>query len=510
MKKKMYLVRVAVLLLAVTLVIPGSVSTVLAAQEGGKLTIITPRVSRITGFPPKISAGAFRQLLPCLEPLFMKNKKGLVEPWLAEGYTVAPDKKSLTITVKKGIKFHDGAVLDAAAVKENLTTISIGGKGRLNLVTSVEVVDDYTVKLNLKQYKSTILRDLTYGRGMMISPKSFKEKGVDWATANPVGTGPFKFAEYKRDVSLKFEKFDGYWQKGKPYLDAIEWKFIVEAMTAKMAFERGDGQIYHYPNPNQVKELKEKGYKGKLEFTGLPAIAGDSGNSDSVYANKKVRMALEYAIDKKALTEAFGYGTYIPITQLSKPGFLGYDPKLERAYNPAMAKKLLAEAGYPKGFKTKMILISGARCPVDIYTAIKAQLSEVGIDCELDYVDTAKHSSYKFKGWKNAILYTGHVQEKENITMMDRFLSIRSRYWPSIERPEGWQKLLDEALQLEDNSSQEKYAKALVKMAYDEVMIIPLWFTAVPVFVTNAVQNDGWNDIDHQWWTPWDCWLSSK
>ena len=131
--------------------------------------------------------------------------------------------KVITLTLRRGVKFHDGTDFNAEAAKWNLDqAISTKQFGSV-LIDSVDVVDPYTIRINLKQRDNTLLGMLGFSYiGMMISPTAFKTKGEDWVIANPVGTGPFRFASWQKDVKIAFRKFEGYWQKGKPYLDGIE------------------------------------------------------------------------------------------------------------------------------------------------------------------------------------------------------------------------------------------------------------------------------------------------
>jgi peptide/nickel transport system substrate-binding protein len=142
--------------------------------------------------------------------------------------TIAKDQKSITIKLRKGIKFHDGSEMNAEAVAWNYQRDKDTGKLQYDkLLKQIEVVDNYTVVLHLSGYHSLIL----YGLGwvQVFSKQAWDkatavgglEKGKEWAQSNCVGTGPFKLVEYKRDNYLKFEGNQNYWQKGRPYLDGV-------------------------------------------------------------------------------------------------------------------------------------------------------------------------------------------------------------------------------------------------------------------------------------------------
>ena len=219
---------------------------------------------------------------------------------------------------------------------------------------------------------------------MMVSPTSLKTLGND-AMTHPVGTGPFSFVSYQPDTSIKFQKFDGYWQKGKPYLDGIEFDFIADPVTALASFEAGEAQAIENLGPKDVSDLIATGkYNVTLSPAYVAALAGDSAHSDSPYANISVRRAISYAIDNQAIAKTLGFGLIPSTNQLQPPDGLAYNPKVVGyPYNPDKAKQLLSEAGYPNGLQTKITFTSGATNQ-DLFTAVQSYLQAVGIKATLD------------------------------------------------------------------------------------------------------------------------------
>ena len=224
-----------------------------------------------------------------------------------------------------------------------------------NQFISVEVLDDYTVKVNLKQYQNSILGSMAVS-DVFVSPTAYNTKGIDWARYNPVGTGPFKFVSFARDVSLKFTKFDGYWQKGLPYLDGIENAVIQDPMTRAATFQSGDGNVISSADARTASDLGARGYDVISQANGYAVLLPDSANPDSPFAKQKVREAVEYAIDKAAIAKALGYGFWTADYQATIPTGMAYNSDITgRLYDPQKAKQLLAEAGYPNGFDTTII-----------------------------------------------------------------------------------------------------------------------------------------------------------
>ncbi len=228
---------------------------------------------------------------PCLEVLVNEDLTGHDIPCLAESWQVAPDGKSITFYLRKGVKFQDGTDWNAQAAKFNIDAFMVAKKPGTGQFTSVEVVDDYTVKVNLKQYQNSILGSMAVS-DVFVSPTAYNTKGIDWARWNPVGTGPFKFVSFARDVSLKFARFDGYWQKGLPYLDAIEDTVIQDTMTRAASFQTGAGQVISSADVKTAFDLAAKGYDVINQPNGYATLLPDSANADSPFANPKVRQAV--------------------------------------------------------------------------------------------------------------------------------------------------------------------------------------------------------------------------
>ena len=160
------------------------------------------------------------------------------------------------------MKFHDGTPFNAEAVRWNLQT----GKdtGRLTdgqFVKSIEVLDEYTVRLNCTEYTSVTL--LNYGWLQQYSPTAFNTRGgKEWARTNAIGTGPFKLVEFKRDAFIKYERNDDYWRKGLPYLDGMEVRYVPDPVTASMMMEAKEADIWlDISNVTQIVDLEKKGFK---------------------------------------------------------------------------------------------------------------------------------------------------------------------------------------------------------------------------------------------------------
>jgi peptide/nickel transport system substrate-binding protein len=211
-------------------------------------------------------------------------------------------------------------------------------------INSIEVVDPYTFRYNLNTWINPAKAFHSWAYGLTIYSPTALAKGKESNTTNYVSTGPFKFDSFERDVSLKIVRFDGYWRGPEyPYLDAIEIKAFADVTTASAAIQAGEEDTWGAPM-KEALDLEKMGFKLTTQVNMYTEIVPDNKTPGSVWADKRVRQALEYAMDRPALAQGLGYGKFQPMKMLAPEGSTGYNPDFpERSYNPAKAKQLLAE-----------------------------------------------------------------------------------------------------------------------------------------------------------------------
>jgi len=201
-----------------------------------------------------------------------------------------------------------------------------------------------------------MLSNLTMVAGCAVSPTAFDKNGEDWCRNHPVGTGPFEFVSWERDKVLKYKKFNNYWMTGKPYLDGLEYYVIADNTTRQMSLRRGEIDVAHNLDLQDIKGLEKDGFVitrllegGNACSTGL---VPDSANPKSPFADIRVRQATAYAIDQEGLVAGVLMGEGAVSNQYTFKGQWGYNPDVVGyPYNPDKAKKLLADAGYPMASK---------------------------------------------------------------------------------------------------------------------------------------------------------------
>jgi peptide/nickel transport system substrate-binding protein len=386
-------------------------------KYGGTLRIASTPLTPTIGWPANMSASAAGTIMQvCLETLLRQDSKGNIVPWLAESYKVADDLKSITFNLRKGVKFHDGSDFTAEVAKWNLENYI---KARLEPNwSSIEVIDDYTVRVNLTKWTSLTPAD--FGDAVtgiyFVSRAAYDKNGLDWVKANPVGTGPFKFVKYNPDVKVEFIKYPDYWKTDAqgnklPYLDGIEFIIApaIDTRANMLLIDEADlsdvelgGQSY--------SQLESKGFKFVNFMSMTMCLIPDTANAGSPWTKKEVREAAEYAIDRAGLAVGLGKGLLQPTYQIPPRISMAYNPdfKLGREYNIEKAKELLASAGYPDGFKTTMI-VSPMGVNRDYNVALQDYFAKIGIQTELDFPEAGRFMGYIGKGkWPdNSIMYMG-------------------------------------------------------------------------------------------------------
>jgi ABC-type transport system substrate-binding protein len=512
MKKLLPILLMVILTMTLIFVgFPQQIQAATAPKHGGILRMINNQGPGNFGYPPSMDGNSQQMVSShCFESFLETDTTGQFIPeGLVTAYKLSSDGKSYIFTLRKGVKFHDGTDYDAEAAKWNMDKNMEAHIYGTTYWQSTEVIDDHTIRLNLKQPDYTVIFSLGSSACYPISPTAYKKNGEQWVQFHPVGTGPFKLKSFDRDVSLAFEKFDDYWHKGLPYLDGIVFKFVKDQMVSGAALQNGETDVFWRVEGNQAFDLKAKGFTvvSPLNQWGI-WLTPDSKNPESILAKKKVREALEYATNREAIAKAVGYGFMIGVNQIADPSYpAGYIPDLKgREYNPAKAKQLLAEAGYPNGFKTR-IIAQTEMVNKDAFVALQSQWKEVGVDVALDFVTRAKFVEDRTKGWRDGfiLVQTGINQVWTNT--LDRIFSVDGKTYTSTQRPPGWSELLANANLALDYKTYQERTRKCVRLLFDEVTAIPLWGESKPFVIAPYVKDADFLAKTLGWWAASEAWL---
>ena len=482
------------------------------AQYGGTLRISQSAPIVCLGYPPTMGGVTDGYAAdPCLETLFRYDEKLALVPRLATGWKASVSAKSITITLRKGVRFHDGSEFNAEVVKWNLDQYRASKRVELKNVKSVDIVDPYTVRLNLSEFDNLIVGDLAGDAGRMISQKAFETKGQEWSEKNPVGTGPFKFSSWTRDVVVKYVRNENYWQKDRPYLDGLEIVSFADMTTALLAFKKGEIDILHNPSPKDSKALETEGsYRiDQLPIGPEPFLTGDSVNTDSPFSNLKVRQAVSHAIDTQTIGKTLGQGYFRAQNQAAVPDSWAYNPKVSGyPYDPAKAKKLLSEAGYPNGFKTNLFFW-GTPDRTREMEAVQGYLSQVGIDAKLESMDRGRFNEMATGGgWKNGLFCALMIAKPDVLATIKHIVAPGSLMFRSMNRPTEYQDLFEKAIRASDEKTKKSLTHELMKMGTDKhCMANWLWVQSTIEVKSPKVHDDMYGRVPGQWLSP-DAWLS--
>src|SRR5665648_245375 len=354
-----------------------------------------------------------------------------IQPWLATSWDISSDGKEIVFHLRKGVKFHDGTDFNADAVvfsfarqyDTNHPYYEYGEwalwKALLGAIEKAVKIDDYTVKIVLRRKNAATITSLTMMYAVAIVSPANAEKYKEDAFKHPCGTGPFKFVEWAKDDHITLEANENYWG-GKPKLDKLIFKVIPDPSARLMALEVGEAQGIEYPNPADFDRIKANKDLVLMSAAGMNIgfMAMNTGygyidaNENGVrdpdepwvktpgyfepLTKKKVRQAINMAIDKQSIVDNLYMGTAIVAKNGIPPSMLGYNDEIkDYPYDPARAKLLLAKAGYPDGFEVTLYVMPVSRPymfdPPKIGEAIQSYLAAVGITVKFYQVDWATY-----------------------------------------------------------------------------------------------------------------------
>ncbi len=321
------------------------------------------------------------------EGLFGFDPEMKVRPVLAESYTTSSDGLVYTIKLRAGVKFHDGTDFKADAVKASLDRAT-NPENRLKRaalfsnIDRTEIVDDVTVRITLKRPFSAFINQLAHPAAVMISPAAIAKYGSNLRD-HPVGTGPFRFVEWKQTDYLRVEKFAGYWRPGLPKVDGIVWKPVTDNNTRAAILQTGEAHFAFRIPPEQIATLKARPELEVLTGPSLFVRYISMNIRQKPFDDPRVRAAINYAINKDALSKV-AFGGYATAAGSVLPEAMEFSVKLGPwPYDVAKAKALLAEAGYPNGFETELWSAYNHSTAQKVIQFVQQQLGQVGIKAKL-------------------------------------------------------------------------------------------------------------------------------
>lgn len=372
-----------------------------------------------------------------------------VQPSLAESWEVAEDGLTYTFKLRQGVKFHDGTDFNAEAVVFNFERWSdpaseykfegdsfdyydsMFGSEDSRVIKEVTAVDEHTVQFTLNQPQAPFLQNIAMSSFGIASPTAVKEKTTNFKS-EPVGTGPFVFKEWKRNDSITLEKNPDYWQEGLPKLNKVIVRSIPDNTARFNALQNGEIDIMEDLNADDLTVLESNANLQKIERPSFNVGYIGFNTKKKPFDDKKVRQALNHAVNKQAIVDAFFGGSAQVAKNPLPPTLWGYNDEIQDyAYDPEKAKALLAEAGYPDGISEALTFyampVSRPYMPDGrkVAEAIQADLEKIGVTVSIQSPEWATYLDDLKAGEKDDLYmlgWTGDNGDPDNFiyTLLDK------------------------------------------------------------------------------------------
>lgn len=426
--------------------------------------------------------------------LLLRDENLQLQPALAEKWEVLDDGKRYRFYLRQGVKFHNGEDFNAEAVKFTFERLlgEDGKKGpqrsNYTAIDKVEIIDAHTVDLVLNKIDPVLLTKLSGYGAMIVPPKYIAEKGDEHFNANPVGTGAFKFESYKGGDRLVLTDNPDYWG-GAPKLKKLTYRFIKESATSLAELQAGRVDVWHDANIASLPVIEKSKNHKVVAVTGPTIMSLQFNLENGITKDVRVRQALNMAVDKQMLIDAFLAGYASPISSIQSALSFGYDENLKGyPYDPAAAKKLLEEAGVAKGSKITIDYRANNATFGEIAQAMTAFFQEIGLDASVNPIEDGlflneivpkgkTHELFQFGwgGWTfdfdNTAYLTYHTGEK----------------WNPYLKSEKMDNLLDKQRESANQEERLKLLREVAQLAHDEAYHLPLYNPKTLYGVSNKV-----------------------
>ncbi|WP_339196087.1 ABC transporter substrate-binding protein [Solibacillus sp. FSL R5-0449] len=414
-----------------------------------------------------------------------------INPGLAKEWEVSEDGLTYTFQLQEGVKFHDGTDFNAEAVIKNINRWK-GGKEEdfyyfnsmfkaegEDIIKDVTAEGDYTVVFTLSRPQAPFLKNLAMSPFGIGSPTAFEAAGDKFGD-NPVGTGPFKFTEWKRNDSITIEKFEDYWQDGFPKLDKVIFRSIPDNSARLNELMAGNIDLADGVNPSDGKTVEGDSTLQLIERPSMNIGYLGLTNTRAPFDNKLVRQAVNYAIDKQAIVDAFFEGRAEVAANPMPPSISGYNDAISPyPYDPEKAKSLLAEAGYDgKEIELWAMPVPRPYMPdgAKVAEVIQKNLEDVGIPSKIVTFEWATYLEKAKNGEADAFMlgWTGDNGDADNFiyTLLDKD-NIGSNNYAYYTNEEVHSLLIQAQSETDENVRNELYKKAQ-EIIHDDAPWVPL------------------------------------
>ena len=467
----------AVLLLTIILV--AGFSAIATAEPAGEVIIawhitLAPAWFDPSTAPPQIAPFA---LLYALHDALVRPLPGQkIGASLAESWKESPDGLAYEFKIRRGVKFHNGEPITGEDVKFSFERYKGAGAKELQArVAKVEVVDPTVVRFHLKAPWPDFLT--FYGTsataaGLVVPKKYMSQVGEEGFRKHPIGAGPFRFVSNQPGVELVLEAVPTYWRHA-PYVKRVVMKSVPEGTTRVAMLKKGEADIAYALDGEDAENVRRDprltlvpSKHASIYWIEMP----DQWDPKSLWADKRVRLAATYALDRKAINDVACLG-YCPPTSVIVPRVMEFALQTQSApYDPGRAKQLLSEAGYPKGFD------AGDFTPIPPFVTVAETaanfLSAVGIRTRIRTMERATFLSAWREKKLRGIFLAGSGSSGNAASRVEVFIYSKGSYayggYPDIDD------LFEQQARERDVKRRETLLHQIQQLTIDRAMFIPV------------------------------------
>jgi len=502
MRSRLGILRVVLILLAIGL----SIGRAQAPVKGG--TLVFGRGADSVGLDPAVvtDGESFRVTRNIYESLLeYKRDSTDVAPGLAEFWVTSASGLEWSFELRRHVTFHDGTPFNAEAVVFNFERWmfeqhphhkgvfeywkSMFG-GFPGFVKSVRAIDEFTVEFTLEKPMAPFLANLAMPMFGIASPTAIKKHGDDYFK-NPVGTGAFRFREWRKDERIVLERNPDYWGE-KALLDRVIFRAIVDNSARLLELQAGSIDVMEFLTPDDIPTVKSD--------ANLQLVLRPSMNVGYLWWNVEkepfgkldVRRAIAHPVNKLAIVEQLFGGIGIPATNMLPPSLWGYnDTVADYEYDPGKTRNYLAKAGLPNGFKTTLWAMPNPRPympqPTKIAEAIQADLKAVGIQAEIVTMDWATYLAKTREGDQDMYMlgWTGDNGDPDNfLYWFFGQKETRSRYYNAKAA-----QLTAKAQAIVDQEERTRLYREAQIVLKEDVANVPIAHTTPPLAAKKTVKD---------------------
>lgn len=411
------------------------------------------------------------------DTLVMRDEDMQLVPGLAESWTPIDDT-TWEFKLRPGVKFHNGEEFNADAVKFTIDRILDPNAksptlSYIRTIASVEVVDPYTVRIKTSAPDPLLPTRMSRYPAYIVPPKYVQEVGNDVFATKPVGTGPYKFVEFIPDQHVILDANPDYW-RGAPSIGRVTWRAIPDGTARMTALITGEVDLVENVTVDLAPmvaaspdvDLVQVKNGGLTIYLGLVM-------KDKPLDDVKVRQALDAAIDRKGIVDNILRGmATVKGTQVG-PSDFGYLDVPPTPYDPAKARKLLAEAGYPDGFNIKMQSTHRYMKDGEVAQAIAQQFGDVGVKIDQEVLDWSVYTQQVPRQGPIFMLGWGSTQTLDADAAIYAIMKSGEPY--STASIPALDALLDESRKIVDPDARKKVLEEIQRLAAQEVPLLTLY-----------------------------------